>query len=77
MRFGLFAFSPVRPKTAINITLLDFYRSIFERSADAVTAWAAALHTHYRRYGFRIQEERMYPSVGATERRLHETDDPF
>jgi hypothetical protein len=74
MRNGLFAFSPVRLKTAINITLLDFYRCIFERSADAVTAWAAALHTHYRRYGFRIQEERVGESSG---RRMQETEDPF
>jgi hypothetical protein len=77
MRHGLFAFSPVRPKTAISIVLLDLYRCVFERSADAVTAWAAALHTHYRRYGFRVQEERMHSYTGATGRRMHDTDDPF
>jgi hypothetical protein len=77
MRHGLFAFSPVRPQTAMAIVLLDFYRCLFERSADAVHAWAAALHTHYRRCGFRLQRTACGPTVGATYRSTHETVDPF
>jgi hypothetical protein len=77
MCHGLFAFSPIRPQTAISITLLDLYHCVFERSADAVTAWAAALHTHYRRYGFQVQEERMHSYKGAAGRRMHDTEDPF
>jgi hypothetical protein len=77
MRHGLFAFSPIRPETAMSIALLDFYRCLFERSADAVHAWAAALHTHYRRGGFRIQDRVCGPVVGAIAKDTRETQDPF
>ncbi|KAK6992139.1 hypothetical protein R3P38DRAFT_3409057 [Favolaschia claudopus] len=55
---GVFPASPTKPKTGISIDLLDFYRALFERSCDAVTALAAALHTVYERRGFRITTER-------------------
>ncbi|KAK7043474.1 hypothetical protein R3P38DRAFT_2510672 [Favolaschia claudopus] len=51
---GVFPASPTQPKTGISIDLLDFYRALFERSCDAVTALAAALHTLYERRGFRV-----------------------
>ena len=37
---------------AVSIELLDFYRALFERSCDAITAIAAALHTFYTRRGY-------------------------
>ncbi|KAJ7632871.1 hypothetical protein FB45DRAFT_746128, partial [Roridomyces roridus] len=49
-----FAFSPTRPSTAISIELLELYRALFERSCNAVTALASALHTLYYRRGFEI-----------------------
>jgi hypothetical protein len=39
---------------AVSVELLAFYRTLFERSCDAVNALASALHTHYVRRGFRI-----------------------
>ena len=39
---------------AISIDLLDLYSALFDRSADAVTALAAALKTMYKRRGFPI-----------------------
>ncbi|KAJ7774618.1 hypothetical protein DFH07DRAFT_865897 [Mycena maculata] len=51
---GLFPSSPTKPKTAVSIDLLDIYRALFERSCDAVTALAAALHTIYLRRGFEV-----------------------
>ena len=54
VRNGLFPTSPLQPRIAVSVDLLDFYFSIFERSADAVTALAGALKTMYRRRGFFI-----------------------
>ncbi|KAJ7139121.1 hypothetical protein C8R44DRAFT_827907 [Mycena epipterygia] len=54
IRNGVFPISPSRPRTAISIDLLDIYRALFERSCDAITALAAALHTIYDRRGFRV-----------------------
>ena len=39
---------------AVSIDLLAFYRSLFERSCDAINALASALRSHYVRRGFRI-----------------------
>ncbi|KAJ6606334.1 hypothetical protein DFH09DRAFT_896986 [Mycena vulgaris] len=50
----LFPTAPKQPRFAISIDLLDIYRALFERSCDAVTALAAALHTIYRRCGFKV-----------------------
>ncbi|KAK7027622.1 hypothetical protein R3P38DRAFT_2776627 [Favolaschia claudopus] len=55
---GVFPASPTQPKTGISIDLLDFYRALFERSCDAVTALAAALHTLYERRGFKVTTAR-------------------
>lgn len=51
---GLFPTSPVQPRIAVSIDLLDFYFALFEQSADAVSALAAALKTIYTRRGFSI-----------------------
>ncbi|KAJ7876976.1 hypothetical protein B0H13DRAFT_1893443 [Mycena leptocephala] len=53
MEHGVFPASPTRTKTGLAIDLLDLYRALFERSCDAITALAAALHTLYNRWGFR------------------------
>ncbi|KAJ7491589.1 hypothetical protein B0H11DRAFT_1718806 [Mycena galericulata] len=54
VRAGLFPAAPKRPRIAVSIDLLDIYRALFERSCDAVTALAAALHTIYLRRGFSV-----------------------
>lgn len=51
---GLFPTSPLQPRVAVSIDLLDFYFALFERSADAVSALAGALKTVYARRGFSI-----------------------
>ncbi|KAJ7575862.1 hypothetical protein C8J56DRAFT_800901 [Mycena floridula] len=51
---GLFPTSPVIPKYAVTIQLLDLYRALFERSCDAIHALANALHTVYNKKGFRL-----------------------
>ncbi|KAF8192849.1 hypothetical protein K438DRAFT_2134438 [Mycena galopus ATCC 62051] len=51
---GLFPAAPTRPEMAVSIDLLDIYRALFERSCDAVTALAAALHTTYMHRGFQV-----------------------
>ncbi|KAJ7828174.1 hypothetical protein B0H13DRAFT_2437996 [Mycena leptocephala] len=51
---GVFPASPTKTKTGLAIDLLDLYRALFERSCDAITALAAALHTLYERRGFRV-----------------------
>ncbi|KAJ7881222.1 hypothetical protein B0H13DRAFT_2345209 [Mycena leptocephala] len=54
---GVFPASPTKTKTGLAIDLLDLYRALFERSCDAITALAAALHTLYDRRGFRVLSE--------------------
>ena len=51
---GLFPTAPSQPHMAISIDLLTFYRSLFERSCDAINALALALQSHYVRRGFRM-----------------------
>jgi len=51
---GLFPTAPSQPRMAVSIDLLAFYRSLFERSCDAINALALALHSHYVRRGFRM-----------------------
>ncbi|KAI1784417.1 hypothetical protein LXA43DRAFT_1066776 [Ganoderma leucocontextum] len=58
---GLFPTSPLQPRIAVSIDLLDFYSALFERSADAVTALAGALKTMYRRRGFSILNTKNEP----------------
>jgi hypothetical protein len=51
---GVFPTSPSKPRTGVSLDLLEIYRALFERSCDAITALAAALHTIYDRRGFRV-----------------------
>ncbi|KAJ6539596.1 hypothetical protein B0H19DRAFT_867518, partial [Mycena capillaripes] len=59
LQHGLFPASPTRPRTAVSIDLLDLYRGFFERSCDAITTLAAALHTTYIRRGFSVDSLRV------------------
>jgi hypothetical protein len=56
---GLFPMSPKNPGRAISIFLLDFYRAIYEKSADAVYALSGALQNHYRRRGFPLETKKV------------------
>ncbi|EED78101.1 predicted protein, partial [Postia placenta Mad-698-R] len=58
---GLFPVSPSHPRTTVSIDLLEFYHALFERSADAVTALAGALRTHYARRGFQTLDHKGDP----------------
>ncbi|KAF9231360.1 hypothetical protein BU15DRAFT_56234, partial [Melanogaster broomeanus] len=51
---GLFPTAPSQPCMAVSVELLSFYRTLFERSCDAVNALASALNSHYTRRGFRM-----------------------
>ncbi|KAJ7686757.1 hypothetical protein B0H14DRAFT_2421965 [Mycena olivaceomarginata] len=51
VRNGVFPTSPSKPRTGVSLDLLEIYRALFERSCDAITALAAALHTIYDRHG--------------------------
>ncbi|KAJ7881377.1 hypothetical protein B0H14DRAFT_3434081 [Mycena olivaceomarginata] len=51
---GVFPASPTRVQTGVSIDMLEIYRALFERSCDAITALASALHTIYERRGFRV-----------------------
>ncbi|KAK6974534.1 hypothetical protein R3P38DRAFT_2584088 [Favolaschia claudopus] len=57
LEHGVFPASPTKPKTGVACDLLDLYRALFERSCDAVTALAAALHTMYERRGFKVSSK--------------------
>jgi hypothetical protein len=51
---GFFPTAPTQPHLAISIDFLEFYYALFEQSADAVGAMAAALSKFYNRRGFPI-----------------------
>ncbi|KAF8124776.1 hypothetical protein EV363DRAFT_1177524 [Boletus edulis] len=68
--FGLFPTSPSQPNMAVSVDLLAFYRSLFERSCDAINALASALHTHYTRRGFHITNKSGQPVLDPFRRSL-------
>ncbi|KAJ7722723.1 hypothetical protein DFH07DRAFT_971788 [Mycena maculata] len=51
---GIFPASPTKTRMGVAIDVLDLYCALFERSCDAITALAAALHTIYERCGFKV-----------------------
>ncbi|KAJ7872793.1 hypothetical protein B0H14DRAFT_3562123 [Mycena olivaceomarginata] len=63
---GVFPTSPSKPRTGVSLDLLEIYRALFERSCDAITALAAALHTIYDRRGFRVLSSKS-PGMRAKE----------
>ncbi|KAJ6505166.1 hypothetical protein C8R45DRAFT_817754 [Mycena sanguinolenta] len=65
LQHGVFPASPTRPRTGVSIDLLEIYRALFERSCDAITALASALHTIYGRRGFKVISTRK-PGIRAT-----------
>ncbi|KAG6889804.1 hypothetical protein C0992_003993 [Termitomyces sp. T32_za158] len=60
---GLFPTTPLYPRIAISVHLLDFYRALFERSCDAVNAMASALNTFYTRRGFIVTDKNQVDSA--------------
>ncbi|EAU87769.2 hypothetical protein CC1G_11047 [Coprinopsis cinerea okayama7 len=52
VRTGLFPTAPTRPRMAISISLLDLYHSVFEKSSDAIYAFAGAMQNYYEKRGF-------------------------
>ncbi|KIK15556.1 hypothetical protein PISMIDRAFT_79095, partial [Pisolithus microcarpus 441] len=49
---GLFPTSPSQPRMAVLVELLTFYRSLFERSCDAVNVLVSMLNSHYVHRGY-------------------------
>ncbi|KAJ7105547.1 hypothetical protein C8R44DRAFT_834429 [Mycena epipterygia] len=73
VRHSVFPTSPSQPRTGISIDLLEIYRALFERSCDAITTLAAALHTIYDRRGFRVTSTKNPPlTPGRADRILRE-----
>ena len=56
---GLFPAAPSQPNLAISINFLEFYYALFEQSADAVGAMAAALSKFYNRRGFEVTDTKV------------------
>lgn len=54
---GLFPVSPVNPRRAVAVELLDLFLSIQEQSSDAVRSLAAALAASYRNRGYPLQDK--------------------
>ncbi|KAG2124876.1 hypothetical protein DEU56DRAFT_963177 [Suillus clintonianus] len=55
---GLFPTAPSQPRMAVSLELLSFYRTLFERSCDAINALTYALKTYYSRRGFRLTDSK-------------------
>ncbi|KAI0694292.1 hypothetical protein C8T65DRAFT_711030 [Cerioporus squamosus] len=62
--------SPLLPRIAVSVDLLDFYFALFERSADAITALAGALKSVYQRRGFPILNDKGEPILDPFRRGL-------
>lgn len=60
---GLFPSAPLQPRTAFSVELLDLFLAITERSSDAVTSLAKALHNTYRARGFRAVDDKVRAAV--------------
>ncbi|PSR97574.1 hypothetical protein PHLCEN_2v4281 [Hermanssonia centrifuga] len=54
---GMFPTSPIEPGMAVSINFLELYHHLFQRSADAVTAIAAALRTFYSHRGWDVVDK--------------------
>lgn len=48
---------------AVSVDLLEFYFALFQRSGDAITAIAGALHAFYERRGFPVLNTKVYFTV--------------
>jgi hypothetical protein len=55
---------------AVSLELLSFYRALFERSCDAISALTSALKTYYSRRGFEMTDTKVDPING-----LHNIND--
>jgi hypothetical protein len=56
---GLFPASPSFPRIAFSIHLLEFYRALFQRSCDAINAFAGALSSFYQYCGFQVVNKKV------------------
>ena len=56
---GFFPTAPSQPNLAVSISFLEFYRTLFERTGDAVTAIAAALSNFYDRRGYPVVDKKV------------------
>jgi hypothetical protein len=63
---GFFPTAPSQPNLAVSIDFLEFYYALFEQSADAIGAMAAALSKFYNRRGFPVNG----PNVSMPRSRL-------
>jgi hypothetical protein len=63
---GLFPMAPRMPRRAVSIMLLDFYRAIYEKSSDAISAFSGALHNHYDRRGFPLKTAKVQDYSNVT-----------
>ena len=59
VRGGLFPTSPLEPRIAVSIELLDFYLNLHESSGDAITGVALALKDFYATKGIRATDVRV------------------
>lgn len=59
VRSGMFPTAPVDPQMAVSVDLLEFYFALFQRSGDAITAVAGALHAFYERKGFPVNNAKV------------------
>ncbi|KAG6905180.1 hypothetical protein DXG01_004383 [Tephrocybe rancida] len=62
---GLFPTTPLQPRIAVSIHLLDFYRALFEKSCNAIQAMASALNTFYIWQGFILLNKKGSPIQDA------------
>ncbi|KZT28316.1 hypothetical protein NEOLEDRAFT_1058906, partial [Neolentinus lepideus HHB14362 ss-1] len=62
--------SPLQPRVAVSINLLEFYSKLFYRSGDAVSSAAAALNDFYISRGYRLIDEKGLPIADPFRRGL-------
>ena len=56
---GFFPTAPSQPNLAVSILFLEFYRALFERTGDAVSAVTAALSNFYNRRGYPVVDKKV------------------
>ena len=61
---GFFPTAPSQLQMAVSIHLLQFYRTLFEQSCEAVNALSTALHTFYTERGFNVLDKKVCDCLG-------------
>lgn len=62
----MFPTAPSQPRMAVLVDLLAFYQSLFERSCDAISTLASALHAYYNRRGFHMVNKQVCGVLNAS-----------